>query len=99
MGRQEYLRIKTKAGVAKVLGTVLSVGGALLLSFYHGNTLGLGESKIHWRYVSNLELTTSSSSETNLLLGPFAVIASTLVWAVWFIIQVSTMTMLCDIYY
>ncbi|KAJ1425536.1 EamA domain [Sesbania bispinosa] len=86
--RQEYLRMKTKSGIAKVLGTVLSVGGALLLSFYHGKALNLGESIIHWGYADRTESTTSSSSsEKNLLLGPIAVIVSSLVWAIWFIIQ------------
>ncbi|XP_027364488.1 WAT1-related protein At1g09380-like [Abrus precatorius] len=85
--RQEHLRIKTKTGLAKVLGTVLSVGGAVLLSFYHGKVLGLGDSSIHWRYADKMERATSSAGATNLLLGPVAVIASALVWAVWFIIQ------------
>lgn len=68
------------------MGTFLCVGGALILSFYHGKTIGLGESSIHW---SLMEGTSSSGSKTNLLLGPFAIIASALVWALWFIIQVS----------
>ncbi|TKY52336.1 WAT1-related protein [Spatholobus suberectus] len=85
--RQEYLRIKTKAGVAKALGTVLSVGGAVLLSFYHGKVLGLGESSIHWRYADKMEREASSGSGTNIILGPVAVIGSALVWAVWFIVQ------------
>ncbi|KAK7278041.1 hypothetical protein RJT34_23063 [Clitoria ternatea] len=85
--RHEYLRIKTKAGIAKVLGTILSVGGAVLLSFYHGKTLGLGESSIHWRYADKMERESSSGGGTNFLFGPIAVIASALVWAVWFIVQ------------
>ncbi|XP_061361402.1 WAT1-related protein At1g09380-like [Gastrolobium bilobum] len=86
--RQESVRIKTRAGQAKVLGTVLSVSGALLLSFYHGKTLHLGESSIHWSYADKMEAATSSGSgRTNLLLGPVALIISTLSWAVWFIIQ------------
>lgn len=89
MSRQECLRIKTKAGVAKVFGTILSVGGAVVLSFYHGKLLGLGESKIQWKYAEKMERRASSHGETNLLLGPVAVICSALVWAVWFIIQVS----------
>lgn len=86
------MRIKTRAGVAKALGTVLSVGGAVLLSFYHGKVLGLGESKIHWRYAENMQRESSSSGGgRNHLLGPVAVIVSALVWAVWFIVQVRIM--------
>ncbi|KAG4909927.1 hypothetical protein JHK87_056043 [Glycine soja] len=85
---QENLRIKTRAGVAKALGTVLSVGGAVLLSFYHGEVLGLGESEIHWRYAEKMQRESSSSGGgTNLILGPVAVIVSALLWAVWFIVQ------------
>ncbi|KAL1293946.1 hypothetical protein HN51_054614 [Arachis hypogaea] len=85
--RQELLRMKTRAGQAKVLGTVLSVGGALLLSFYHGKPLGLGDSGIHWKFVQEMDRSSSSTTPTNLLLGPFALIASSLVWSVWFILQ------------
>lgn len=83
------MRIKTKAGVAKALGTILSVGGAVLLSFYHGKVLGLGESKIRWRYAERMQREASSDVKPNLLLGPVAVTGSALVWAAWFIIQVS----------
>ncbi|XP_027353106.1 WAT1-related protein At1g09380 [Abrus precatorius] len=84
--RQENLKIKKMDGQAKVIGTILCVGGALLLSFYHGKTIGLGNSSIHWRYAEKME-GTSSSTNTNLLLGPLALIGSTLIWAGWFIIQ------------
>ncbi|KAK7392108.1 hypothetical protein VNO78_20535 [Psophocarpus tetragonolobus] len=85
--RQECLRMKSRPGVAKTLGTILSVGGAVLLSFYHGKELGLGESGIHWRYAERMEREASSSGETNSIMGPVAVIVSALVWAVWFIVQ------------
>lgn len=81
--------MKTKAGVAKVIGTVLSVGGALLLSFYHGKPTGLRESSIHWRYADKMERSSSPVSGASLFLGPLALIGSALVWSVWFIIQVS----------
>ncbi|KAF1860839.1 hypothetical protein Lal_00000253 [Lupinus albus] len=84
---QEYLRIKTTAGVAKVIGTFLSVGGALLLSFYHGNLIGIKESSIHWRYAERMEGSNPSPTGITLFLGPLALIASALVWSVWFIIQ------------
>lgn len=89
--RQENLRIKKVSGQTKVLGTVLCVSGALLLSFYHGKTIGLGESSIHWSYADKMQggSSTSAAGKTNLLLGPIALILSALVWAIWFIIQVS----------
>ncbi|CAL0320927.1 unnamed protein product [Lupinus luteus] len=85
--RQEYLRMKSMAGVAKVIGTCLSVGGALLLSFYHGHLIGIKESRIHWRYAKRMEGSSPSPTGISLFLGPLALIASALVWSVWFIIQ------------
>ncbi|XP_020211097.1 WAT1-related protein At1g09380 [Cajanus cajan] len=86
--RQENLKIKKRSGLAKVFGTILCVSGALLLSFYHGKTIGLGQSSIHWKYAEKMEAN-DSSGNASLLIGPLAFIGSTLVWAGWFIIQVS----------
>ncbi|KAG6645867.1 WAT1-related protein At1g09380-like [Carya illinoinensis] len=87
--RQEYVGIKTRPGQAKVLGTILCVGGALFLSFYHGNAIDIGESSIHWRYGENMEKKSSSTSigQGNFILGPFLLISSSLSWAMWFIVQ------------
>ncbi|XP_054797717.1 WAT1-related protein At1g09380-like [Prosopis cineraria] len=84
--RQEYLRIRAWSGQAKIAGTVLCVGGALVLSFYHGNAIDIGESNIHWEYAERMGATNSFVSD-NTFLGPFFLIASALVWAVWFIVQ------------
>uniref|UniRef100_A0A2N9G722 WAT1-related protein n=1 Tax=Fagus sylvatica TaxID=28930 RepID=A0A2N9G722_FAGSY len=86
--RQESVGIKTKAGQAKVIGTVVCVGGSLLLSFYHGHTIGISEPSMHWTYAENMEKKGStSSSHENPILGPFFLIASAFSWSVWFIIQ------------
>ncbi|KAG9160103.1 hypothetical protein Leryth_015008 [Lithospermum erythrorhizon] len=86
----ESVGLKTKAGEAKVWGTIICVGGALLLSFYHGHILDIGQSSIHWKYAENAGNQSSSSTGThgNAFLGPFLVIAEfTVSWAIWFIIQ------------
>ncbi|KAM3704541.1 hypothetical protein ACB098_03G011600 [Castanea mollissima] len=86
--RQESLGIKTRPGQAKVIGTIICVGGALLLSFYHGNIINIGESSIHWTYAENMEKNSSTSSgHGNVILGPFLLILSSLSWSIWFIIQ------------
>ncbi|TKY63133.1 WAT1-related protein [Spatholobus suberectus] len=86
--RQEKLKIMKRAGLAKVFGTTLCVGGALLLSFYHGKTIGLGKSSIHWRYAEEME-GTSSSGKASMFIGPLALIGCILVWSAWLIILVS----------
>ncbi|RXI01714.1 hypothetical protein DVH24_015063 [Malus domestica] len=68
------------------MGTIVCVSGAMLLSFYHGHIIGLGESKIHWTYAQRMG-ETSSSTKLSSFIGPLFVILSTLGWAFWFIIQ------------
>ncbi|CAH2038484.1 unnamed protein product [Thlaspi arvense] len=85
--RQEAVGIKKASGQAKVIGTVVCVAGAMVLSFYHGHTIGIGESKIHWAYVQNITSHGPDSSGTNFFLGPFLIMAAAVSWAVWFIIQ------------
>ncbi|KAG9138185.1 hypothetical protein Leryth_001412, partial [Lithospermum erythrorhizon] len=84
----ESLGLRTKAGQAKIWGTIICVGGALLLSFYHGHLLDIGQSSIHWKYAQDAnQSSTSSNSHGSSFLGPFLVIASAVSWAIWFIIQ------------
>lgn len=88
--RQESAEIRKKSGIAKIVGTILCVGGAMLLSFYQGKVIGLGEPNINWSYLQKArESTTSNTVDSNPLLGPIFIILSTVGWAAWFIIQVS----------
>ncbi|XVE89522.1 hypothetical protein DITRI_Ditri20bG0003300 [Diplodiscus trichospermus] len=84
--RQETVGIKKASGQAKVLGTLVCVGGAMLLSFYHGHIIDIGESSIHWKYSDNMTSKTTSNG-SNFFLGPFLVMVSAVAWAVWFVIQ------------
>ncbi|KAL2254207.1 UNVERIFIED_CONTAM: WAT1-related protein [Sesamum indicum] len=84
--RLEKLGVKSKAGQAKILGTIVCVGGALLLSFYHGSAVNIGESSIHWNYAHKTG-TNNSINHVSLILGPFLLIVSAVSWAVWLIIQ------------
>lgn len=92
-GRQESVAIKTRPGAAKVLGTVVCVGGAMLLSFYRGQTIELGESGIHWKYAEMMRGGSSNGQGTgSSIWGSLCLIISSVAWAAWFVIQVS---MLC----
>ncbi|KAL7237698.1 hypothetical protein ACSBR2_003912 [Camellia fascicularis] len=84
----ESVGMKRKAGQAKILGTVVCVGGAMVLSFYHGHAV-IGESSIHWKYADDMgkENSANHHHSNSFILGPFLVMASTVSWAVWFIIQ------------
>ncbi|KAK6911680.1 EamA domain [Dillenia turbinata] len=89
--KQETVGLNKKQGQAKVLGTTLCVGGAMLLSFYHGRTIGIGESSIHLHSVGKTSTTSNNnnSHNRNMFLGPFIFLASCVAMAGWFIIQVS----------
>ncbi|KAL3515905.1 hypothetical protein ACH5RR_022807 [Cinchona calisaya] len=78
--------LRSKAGQAKVLGTVICVGGAILLSFYHGPAIGIGQSSIHWKLADHSR-DKNVSNHVNFILGPFLLIASSVSWAIWLIIQ------------
>jgi hypothetical protein len=85
----ETVCIKTVAGQAKVWGTVLCVGGSMLMTFYKGGLINLWGPHIHWRYASAAATTsTSTGGSHHMVLGAVLVIASCFAWAVWFIIQV-----------
>lgn len=86
--RLEKVGLKSMAGQAKIFGTIICVGGAILLSFYHGQIVDIGESRIHWKYAEKTR-TKGAIGHVNLVLGPLLVILSSVSWAVWFIIQVS----------
>lgn len=84
--RQESVGIKTSPGAAKVMGTVVCVGGAMLLSFYRGQTIQLGESGIHWKY-AELMRGGSSTNQGSSIWGSLCLIISSVAWAAWFVIQ------------
>ncbi|GLT31828.1 hypothetical protein SLA2020_065370 [Shorea laevis] len=83
--RLENVQIRTAAGHAKVIGTIACVVGSMLLSFYHGHTIDIIESSIHWKYAE--KMTNSSSDNGTNFLGLFLILISCVAWTVGFIIQ------------
>lgn len=82
----ETVGIRRKSGQAKVFGTILCVGGAMLMSFYKGHRINIGESSIHWAYAENMRHNNSSNEESTFL-GPVLIVGSCVAWAGWFIVQ------------
>ncbi|MCE0480665.1 hypothetical protein HAX54_037701 [Datura stramonium] len=81
----EKLGLKSIAGQAKFWGTIACVGGAMLLSLYHGKVV-IGQLGFHWKYAENTGKDVNSS-HSNFFLGPFLLIMSSLTYAIWLIIQ------------
>lgn len=51
--RMESVRLSAAAGQAKVFGTVVCVGGSMIMPFYKGPLLRLWASPIHWRFAES----------------------------------------------
>lgn len=97
MCRLEKLRLGTKAGKAKVAGTLMGIGGAMILTFYKGVEINLWETHV------NLLKTTTSTDHSpaahqsgDRALGSLLAVCSCLCYALWLIIQVQyNFQMLC----
>ncbi|KAK4339765.1 hypothetical protein RND71_041227 [Anisodus tanguticus] len=81
----EKMGLRSIAGQAKFWGTIICVGGAMLLSLYHGKVV-IGQLGFHWKYAENTGEDVNSA-HSNFLLGPFLLIVSSLTYAIWLIIQ------------
>ncbi|PWA59285.1 Drug/metabolite transporter [Artemisia annua] len=82
---QENTRLRTIAGQAKVMGTLVCAGGALLLSLCHGPIIPISESYIHLTIAS--EMHKSNDTNHGNLIGPCLIIFSAFSWAIWFVLQ------------
>ncbi|RVW85754.1 WAT1-related protein [Vitis vinifera] len=83
--RMESLSIKTNVGKAKVLGTILSIAGAMVLTFYKGREIKLWSTNINLLHQDHHDM--SEQSSRNQALGGFLGVASAVSMAVWMILQ------------
>ncbi|OMO55873.1 Drug/metabolite transporter [Corchorus capsularis] len=83
--RLETLGIKTKAGQAKLVGTLVSIGGAMVLTFYKGKEIKLWSTNINLaKHAGNHA--TASQHFTNHFLGSLLALASCTSFAIWYIV-------------
>lgn len=87
----EELEIKTRSGMAKVLGTLIGIGGAMVLTFYKGVDINISSNHIDLLHHHNATQVSSSSSHHSFqhLLGLLLALASCFSYATWLIIQVN----------
>lgn len=81
----ERLAIGTIAGKAKLMGTIMSLGGAMILTFYKGVEIKLWSTNINLLHHGAAALQESSPNQ---VLGSLLAVASCVCIAVWLIVQV-----------
>lgn len=86
--RMEKVNIKNLRSQAKILGTIVSVGGAMLMTLYEGPIVPMPWSPHHHSHETS---ETAAISNKNLITGSLLVIAATLAWSALFILQTAVL--------
>ncbi|KAJ7954580.1 WAT1-related protein [Quillaja saponaria] len=86
----ENVYLKSKSGRAKVLGTSVCIGGALLLILYKGKPLinPQSQASIHSTNQASTRMRRSSANKSEKwVLGSVLLTAGSILWSSWFLIQ------------
>ncbi|KAJ1695837.1 hypothetical protein LUZ63_012535 [Rhynchospora breviuscula] len=83
--RLETLTIRTLSGQAKILGTLLGVGGAMILTFYKGIPLGIW--KTHVNILKHNNTVHQQLKEGNQVIGSLLAVCCCMCYATYLIIQ------------
>lgn len=90
--RLEKLAWKTKAGKAKVLGTIMGISGAMLATLYKGPNLNVWNTNINLLEITSTHhqrgQTNDRQGSNNLVVGALYGSASCIFYSLWYIIQV-----------
>ncbi|XP_078434580.1 WAT1-related protein At1g25270-like [Wolffia australiana] len=84
--REESLGIRTKEGKAKVAGTLLGIGGAMILTLYKGPEINISHSSVDLLDSSPTPAPAHLGSRDRLI-GSLSAVASCFTFATWLIIQ------------
>ncbi|XP_022155994.1 WAT1-related protein At1g68170-like [Momordica charantia] len=88
--RLERMNIRTMGGKAKVVGTLIGIGGAMLLTFYKGVELKLWSTHVdllHESHHSGGHVAAPDHSISDQLLGGLLGVGACLTYALWLIVQ------------
>ncbi|KAL3534760.1 hypothetical protein ACH5RR_003221 [Cinchona calisaya] len=88
--RMEKVDIKRIRCQAKIIGTVVTVAGAMLMTLYKGHVINLVWSE-HIHPVNSSVQATAGSTDKDWFKGSILLILATLAWASFFILQAITM--------
>ncbi|OMP09742.1 Drug/metabolite transporter [Corchorus olitorius] len=82
--RMEIVDVKNPRGIAKILGTLISLAGVMTITLYKGPALqSLWGALIHIKRLS--------VHEKNWVKGSILTVASCISWAIWYILQATTL--------
>uniref|UniRef100_A0A0D9VB38 EamA domain-containing protein n=1 Tax=Leersia perrieri TaxID=77586 RepID=A0A0D9VB38_9ORYZ len=82
----ETVDVRSKAGLAKIIGTLVSVGGAMLLSLYKGAALTHTASSVQ-DLTANGIASSSSISKGRWMLGSVLLILNCISFSLWMLLQ------------
>ncbi|XP_043691129.1 WAT1-related protein At1g68170-like [Telopea speciosissima] len=86
----ERLGIRTLAGKAKMMGTTIGIGGAMVLTFYKGTEINIWSTKVDLTRGVGSRVTFTSASHANLgshILGSLLALGCCFSYAIWLIVQ------------
>ncbi|OMO83611.1 Drug/metabolite transporter [Corchorus olitorius] len=86
--RMERLAIRTMAGKAKLVGSVLSLGGAMILTFYKGKEINFGSTNINLaKHEADHHVNKTHALLGNQVLGSMLGLAYCLSFSIWNIVH------------
>ena len=92
--RLEKLTLGSYAGKAKLVGTVLGIGGAMIFTFFKGPEFSIWSTHVDLLGPHHLAPSPSSSSSHrssgSQVLGSFLALGSVVSYAMWLIVQVQS---------
>ncbi|MED6109649.1 hypothetical protein PIB30_035644 [Stylosanthes scabra] len=94
--RMEKISVKSRSSQAKVMGSIISIGGAFALTFYKGPSMTISNNS-HTKITSlpslllHQPINTLKSVDTNWVIAGILLIADYLLVSLWYILQVDVL--------